>query len=118
MTQKAKNITGRGLTALLAFVFIGSAIMKLSMGEESVKMAASMGFSAGTLQIIGLVEIGSILLFIFPRSGILGTLFLAAYLGCAIATHLVHQQPIFAAVILQALVWITAIIRFPELSKR
>jgi hypothetical protein len=114
MTQKAKNITGWVLTAFLAFVFTGSAIMKLSAGEE----AASMGLTAGTLQIIAFLEIGALLLFIFPRTGILGTLLLAAYLGGAIATHLVQQQPFLVPVIVQALVWITAIIRFPELSKR
>ncbi len=118
MTQKAKNITGWVLTALLSLVFIGSAAMKLTGGEEAAKAAASMGLSAGTIQIIGLLEIGSLLLFIFPRTGVLGTLVLAAYLGGAIATHLEHQQPIFVPVIIQSLVWITAIIRFPELSGR
>ena len=118
MTQKAKKISGWVLTALLAFVFIGSAVMKLTGGEEAAKTAASMGLTAGTIQIIGLIEIVSLLLFIFPRTGLLGTLLLAAYLGGAIATHLEHQQPIFAPVIIQALLWITATIRFPELSRR
>lgn len=118
MTLKAKNITGWVLTALLSLVFVGSAAMKLTGGEEAAKAAASMGLSAGTIQIIALVEIGSLLLFIFPRTGLLGTLLLAAYLGGAIATHLEHQLPIFVPVIMQSLVWITATIRFPELSKR
>ena len=43
---------------------------------------------------------------------------LAAYLGGAIATHLTHQQPIFAPALIQAVVWITAVIRFPELTRR
>ncbi len=92
--------------------------MKLTGGEEAAKAAASMNLSVGTMQLIGVVEIGSLLLFIFPRTGVLGTLLLAAYLGGAIATHLEHQQPIFVAVIIQSLVWITAILCFPELSKR
>lgn len=118
MTQKAKKITGWVLTALLAVVFIGSAVMKLTGGEEAIKGAASIGLSAATMRIIGLVEIASILLFIFPRTGVLGTLLLAAYMGGAIATHLEHQQPIFAPIIIQSLVWITATIRFPELFRR
>lgn len=56
MIQKTKNITGWVLTALLAFVFIGSAAMKLTGGEEAAKAAASMNLSVGTMQLIGVVE--------------------------------------------------------------
>ncbi|MCW3110227.1 MAG: hypothetical protein JWQ09_4733 [Segetibacter sp.] len=118
MTQKTRNITGWILTAILTLVFIGSASMKLTGGEAVVKGAAAMGLTAGTLQLIAVTEIISILLFVNPRTGLLGTLLLAAYLGGAIATHLEHQQPIFVPVIIQALVWITATIRFPELIRR
>jgi hypothetical protein len=118
MTQKTRNITGWILTAILTLVFIGSASMKLTGGEAVVKGAAAMGLTASTLQLIAVTEIISILLFINPRTGLLGTLLLAAYLGGAIATHLEHQQPIFVPVIIQALVWITATIRFPELIRR
>ena len=106
------------LTGILTFVFVGSASMKLVGGEGAAKAAAALGLSPATIQWIGAIEIASILLFIFPRTGFLGTLLLAAYLGGAIATHVEHQQPILLAVIFQSLVWITATIRFPELSKR
>jgi hypothetical protein len=43
---------------------------------------------------------------------------LAAYLGGAIVTHLEHQQPFIMPVVVQALVWIAATIRFPELTGR
>ncbi|MDB5210078.1 MAG: putative transrane protein of unknown function [Sediminibacterium sp.] len=118
MTQKTKNIVGWTLTGILAFVFISSAFMKLTGSEEVVKGAASMGLTAGAMQLIGIIEIGSILLFIFPRTGLLGTLLLAAYLGGAIVTHLEHGQPFIVPVIIEALVWITAVIRFPELRWR
>lgn len=118
MTQKTRSIIGWVLTALLAFAFIASASMKLMGSEEAIKGAATLGLSAGTFKLIGIVEIISVVLFIIPRTGLLGTLLLAAYLGGAIATHLEHQSPLFAPVILQCLVWITAAIRFPELSRR
>jgi hypothetical protein len=118
MTQKTRNIIGWTLTGLLAFVFISSAFMKLTGSEEVVKGAASMGLTAGAMQLIGIIEISSILLFVFPRTGLLGTLLLAAYLGGAIVTHLEHGQPFIVPVIIQAVLWITAVIRFPELSRR
>ena len=118
MQQKTKNIIGWVLTGILSLVFIASASMKLIGGEEVLKGAAAMGISPGTFKIIGVLEIISIVLFIIPRSGLLGTLLLAAYIGGAIVTHLEHQQAIFVPVIIQCLVWITAAIRFPELSRR
>ncbi len=92
--------------------------MKVLGSEEAIKGAATMGISAGTLKLIGVLEIICVLLFAIPRTGLLGTLLLSAYIGGAIATHLEHQIPIFAPIILQCIVWITAVIRFPELSRR
>ncbi|UEG49738.1 DoxX family protein [Ferruginibacter lapsinanis] len=118
MTQKTRNIIGWVLTGLLAFVFLSSATMKLIGGEEAVKGAAAMGLSAATVKLLGMVEIISIVLFIVPRTGLLGTLLLAAYLGGAIATHVEHQQAAMVPIILQVVLWITAVVRFNELSKR
>lgn len=118
MTQKTKNIIGWVLTGLLAFVFIASATMKLIGGEEALKGAAAMGLSAGTVTLLGIVEMVSIALFIFTRTGLLGTLLLSAYLGGAIATHVVHQQAATVPIVLQIVLWITAVVRFGELSKR
>ena len=118
MSAKTRNIIGWVLTAGIAFIFISSAIMKLKGGADGEKMAAGMGLNAEKLMLIGVVEIISIILFIIPRTGVLGTLLLAAYLGGAIATHLEHSLPITAPVIIQCVVWITAVIRFPELTQR
>jgi len=119
MSTKTRNIIGWVLTALLAFAFIASASMKLmASGEAAEKSAAVFGLTAGTLKLIGVVEIISLLLFVIPRTGLLGTLLLTAYMGGAIATHLEHAQPAFAPIIIECLVWITATVRFPELSRR
>lgn len=118
MKSKTRNIIGWVLTALLAFVFIASAAMKLMAGEDVVKNAALWGISMTTIKTLAFVEIISFLLFAIPRTGLLGTLLLTAYLGGAIATHLQHGLPVVPPMIIEALVWITATIRFPELSAR
>ena len=118
MSQKAIKITGWGMTIVLALVFTMSAFMKLTQNETALEQASSIGLDASTYQFIGIIEIISLILFIVPRTGILGTLLLVAYLGGAIVTHLQHQQPIAMAVIFQMLLWVTAFIRFPELKQR
>jgi len=118
MSQKAIKITGWGMTIVLALVFTMSAFMKLTQNETALEQASSIGLDATTYQFIGVIEIISLILFIIPRTGVLGAMLLVAYLGGAIATHLQHQQPIAMAIIFQMLLWITAFIRFPELKQR
>lgn len=118
MSQKAIKITGWTLTIILGLVFTMSAFMKLTQNETALAQASSFGIDTTTYQFIGIIEIISLILFIVPRTGILGTLLLVAYLGGAIVTHLQHQQPIAMAVIFQMLLWVTAFIRFPELKQR
>jgi sorbitol-specific phosphotransferase system component IIC len=118
MNPKTRRIIGWVLTAILALLLISSAIMKLIGTEEVLKGTTALGLSKSEVTIIGLVELLSALLFIFPRTGVLGTLLLAAYLGGAIATHLEHQLPIMVPVIIESVLCITAAIRFPELTRR
>jgi uncharacterized membrane protein YphA (DoxX/SURF4 family) len=119
MSPKVRNIIGWVLTALLAALFIWSASMKfIGGGPEMEKGMADMGITMDTLHILGVVEALAIVLFIIPRTGVVGTLLLVAYLGGAIATHLEHQQPIMMPVIISMVLWITAAIRFPELTSR
>jgi len=118
MTQKIIKITGWVLTIIIALLLGLSASLKLVQSEETVAQAAAIGIDSKTYLIIGIIEVVSLLLFIIPRTGIVGTLLLAAYFGGAIATHLMHHQPVIIAVSVQVLIWITAFIRFPELRQR
>lgn len=118
MSQKAIKITGWALTIVLALLFTMSAFMKLTQNETALAQAASFGIDARTYLFIGIIEIVSLILFLIPRTAIIGTLLLVAYLGGAIVTHLQHQESIVMAVVFQILLWITAFVRFPELKQR
>jgi len=86
--------------------------------EEVSKSMAAVGVSSGTLILIGVIEISSLQLLIIPPTGLLGTSLPAAYLGGAIATHFEHGQSFIASLSIECLLWITATIRFPQLSRR
>lgn len=118
MSQKTTKITGWVLNIILTLLFTMSIFMKLTQNETALAQASSFGIDATTYFFIGIIEIISLVLFLIPRTGIIGTLLLASYMGGAIVTHLQHQQPITMAVIIQMLLWITAFIRFPELKER
>jgi hypothetical protein len=118
MTTKTKNIINWSLAGLVGFIFIGSAITKLMGGADALKMAEGIGISPSNFTTIGVVELISIILFIIPRTGVLGTLLLVAYMGAAICAHLTHGLPIGAPMSIAAFVWIAAVVRFPELQSR
>ncbi len=118
MSEKSKKIVYWVLTGLVAFIFLGSAMSKFTANADALKMAESFGLNASTYTMIGVVELISIVLFIIPRTGVLGTLLLAAYMGGAIATHLEHGDSIVVQCVIQAFVWIVAVYRFPELKSR
>jgi len=115
MSQKTIRITGWILSILLASLFAMSAFLKLTQNEAALAQATSMGFDAGTYQLIGVVELTALVLFLIPRTGVLGGLLLIAYMGGAIATHLQHQQPVAMAITVQVLLWIAFILRYPAL---
>jgi lysylphosphatidylglycerol synthetase-like protein (DUF2156 family) len=118
MTQKTRNIINWILAGLVAFIFTGSAISKLTANAEVLAGAAKFGLSASTYTILGVIELIAVALFLYPRTGILGTLLLVAYMGGAISTHVEFAQPLMAPVAIAAFVWIVAVVRFPELLSR
>lgn len=118
MTSKTKTIIDWVLAGIVGLLFIASAAGKLAGSQQTVEMAQNLGISAATFKILGVIELLSAILFIIPRTGVLGTLLLAAYMGGAIATHLQHGLPLAPVIIIEALVWIAAIVRFPELRQR
>jgi DoxX-like family len=117
-SEKTKRIIYWVLTGLVAFVFLGSAAGKLSANEEALKMAAGFGLDAKTYTMLGIVELVCTILFIIPRTGIVGTLLLAAYMGGAIASHLEHGVSIVAPCIVQTFMLAVAFYRFPELRSK
>ncbi len=118
MSEKTKKIIYWALTGLVAFIFLGSAVGKFTADQKALEMAASMGLDANTFKMLGFIEILCLVLFILPRTGIIGTLLLCAFIGGAIATHLEHGQPFVAQCIIQAFLWVVAFYRFPELTNR
>lgn len=118
MTTKTKNSIGWVLSGLIGLMLSASAVDKIVGSGHALQMSALFGLSARTYSLLGIIEILSVVLFLYPRTGILGTLLLSSYLGGAIATHLQHQQDIAFPAAIELVVWITALIRFSELGRR
>ncbi len=68
--------------------------------------------------IIGIGEVVSVLLFLIPRTAVLGTLLLSSYLGGAIVTHMQNAEPFIFPAVLLVVMWIAAGLRMPWLFTR
>jgi hypothetical protein len=115
MSEKTKKSIYWILTGLVSFVFLASAFGKLSGNADALKMAAEFGIDPQTYMIIGIVELSCLILFVVPRTGVIGTILLASYMGGAIATHVEHNVSIIAPVMVQTFMLLVAFYRFPVL---
>lgn len=115
-----KKIITWTLTGLVGILFIGSALAKFTTIENSEQalQTAKMGISFGTIKYLATIEIMAAVLFLIPRTGILGFGLLTAYMGGAIATHLTHGISVVAPCCILAFVWIVALVRFNEIGQR
>ncbi|MBK6979965.1 MAG: DoxX family protein [Cytophagaceae bacterium] len=115
MNSKTKNITGWVLAGLVAFVFVGSGILKLMGGTP--EMVKGLG-GINNVTLLGGLELIIAALFLFPRTGVVGSLLAIAYMGGAMAVHLTTGQSLIMLVVIQILIWITSVVRFPELGQQ
>ena len=105
------------LTGLVALVLLFSASGKLIPGmlpaDQATKMATDLG-GASNVMMLGCIELLIVLLWLVPRTGLLGAFMAVAYMGGATAVHVTTHQPVIGLLIIQAVIWTTIAIRFPE----
>ena len=118
MNIKIKNKMGWILSILVSLALVASAADKIYLSDHAREISGLVGISPGAYRTLGTIEILSVLLFLFPRTGVLGFLLLSSYLGGAIATHLQHGQPVWFPALFECILWIGSVFRFPELMLR
>lgn len=118
MSNKTRKIIGWTLSGIVLLLIAASAIDKISGSAHSLEMTRSFGITSAIYRLLGIVELTSVILFMIPRMRVLGLLLLSSYLGGAIATHLQHGQSIAFPAAIEALIWIAALICFPQVWQR
>ena len=82
--SKTHKIIGWVIAGLLTALYFNSAVQKLFLHPEQMAMMHLEGWRI----VIALGEIGSALLFLFPKTNKYGTLLLSSYMGGAIIIHM------------------------------
>lgn len=110
--------TARIISGLVALFFLLDGGMKLVKPEFVVKETVRLGYPESTIVPIGAVLIVCTILYLIPRTAVLGAILLTAYLGGAVATHVRAGEPVFSivfAIVFGVLLWLGLYLRNPTL---
>jgi len=89
-TSKGMYWGGWVLSVLPAPLLIMSGVMKIMQPKDVVEGFTKMGWDKNTATIaivLAVLELGSLLLYLIPKTAVLGAILLTGYLGGAVATH-------------------------------
>jgi hypothetical protein len=105
------------VTAFLAFDAAG----KLAGLPQVKEGTQALGFPPGQALVIGIVLAVCVVVYVIPRTAVLGALGITAYLGGAVTANLRVEAPLFShtlfAVYLGVLMWVGLVLRRPELLR-
>jgi DoxX-like family len=100
MTTPAMLWTGRILTALFALFLLGASVapklLRLPVAEETM---AQLGWPSGYAFMIGLIELTCVVLYLIPRTSVLGAVLMTGLLGGAMATQIRVDNPLFSHIL-------------------
>ena len=92
--------TGRVLSALFALFMLGASIAPKLLGMPvAAETIEALGWSPRYVLMIGLFELVFTVLYLVPRTSVLGAVLMTALLGGAMATHIRVGSPLFSHVL-------------------
>jgi len=111
--------TGYGLSGLAALFFLMDAGMKLMRLPVVLETTTQLGWQTSSVVPLGIVLLISTLLYLYPKTSVLGAVLLTGYLGGAVETHARIDGPLFThtlfGVYIGIIVWGGLYLRDPML---
>ena len=97
--SKKRLWAGRVVSGLVVLFLLVDGIMKVMKAPVAVQGSIQLGYPESVVPGIGVVLLVCTLLYVIPRTSILGAILLTGYLGGAIATHVRVGDPLFSHVL-------------------
>lgn len=113
-------IAGWVMSALVTLFLLGaSAAPKLMGSQLAVDPLTVVGWPTKYMMLIGVIEVVCAILFIVPRTALLGAVLLTALLGAALAANLRVDNPLFShtlfSIYLGVFAWVALWLREPKI---
>ena len=107
------QIAGWVISGVISALLLLDAVSHLAMPESVKEATYDLGFTDGDATTMGLVLIGCVVLYLIPRTSILGAVLLTGYLGGAVTALMVSEEqfaagafvPIAVGVVIWAGLW-------------
>ena len=99
---------GRVISALAILFLAFDSIIKVLNMAPAIEATTQLGYPAGLVVGLGILELACLAIYTIPRTAVLGAILLTGYLGGALATQVRASSPLFSIVfpiIIGALVW-------------
>ncbi|KKB10148.1 DoxX family protein [Devosia chinhatensis] len=114
------KIAGWVLSGLVALFMLGASVApKLLQLDVALEPIAVVGWPAKYLVLIGLIELACVVLFLIPRTALLGAVLFTGLLGGALAANLRVDNPLFSQTLfslyLGLATWLALWLREPKL---
>jgi hypothetical protein len=112
---RTARITGWVLTSLVALFLLFDSVTKLLQLPAVVEATVQMGFPATTVPVIGGTLLACLVLYLIPRTAVLGAVLLTGYLGGAVCAQLRIEAPVLGYLLFPVytgvLVWLGLYLR-------
>jgi hypothetical protein len=103
--SKRTLVIGYIVSALPVLLLLFSAVLKLMKPAPVVEGFAQFGFPESLIFKLGIIELACTVVYLIPRTSILGAILITGYLGGATATNVRVGAPFLGPVIAGVLVW-------------
>jgi hypothetical protein len=103
--SKKRLWAGRVISGLSVLVMLFGAVLSFVKPAAVVEGFTHLGWPERYALGVGIVELGCAIIYLIPRTAVLGAILVTAYLGGATATHVRIGEPFYIPVIFGVLVW-------------
>ena len=108
-TTGRRRLAGRIVTGIVVLFLAFDVAIKFAASKEALEGTTQLGWQAHHLPIIGSLGLLCLILYVVPRTALVGAVLWTGYLGGAIATHLRVDNPLLShtlfPVYVAALLW-------------
>jgi hypothetical protein len=112
-------LMGRILSGFAVLFLVVDSVTKLLRVQAAIDGTAELGYQPGIVVPLGIILALCVIVYVIPRTAVLGALLLTGYLGGAIATHVRVGNPLATHVLfpvyLAVFIWGGLLLRDPAL---
>jgi DoxX-like family len=122
MSERTMILTGRVLTGIFALFMLAASIAPKFLGAKAATdTLIQLGWPGDAALMIGMVELFCLILYLTPRTSLLGAVLMTGLLGGAMATQVRVGNPLFSHILfslyLGLFMWGGLWLRYPALRR-